>query len=52
MNMNDFKLNSRGNWEGGRELRNNREKKLQKLFSACKRDVLVEVTELIYKIEY
>lgn len=34
------------NWEivGG--------KKLQKLFSACKRDVLVEVTELIYKIKY
>lgn len=50
MNMNDFRQNSRRNWERGRELRYSREK-LQKLFMHVK-NVFVEVTEIICKTEH
>lgn len=48
--MNDFRQNSRRNWERGRELRYSREK-LQKLFMHVK-NVFVEVTEIICKTEH
>lgn len=44
------RLNGRRNWEGGRELRKSREK-LQKLFSACKINVSLEVTQRTCKTE-
>lgn len=50
MNKNDFSLNSRRNWEGGRELKNSRGK-LQRVFNECKRNVLVEITEIICKTQ-